>query len=38
MCCTFDFHFLDSDVDHLVIYFLDIPYVLFGGGGILSIL
>ena len=31
MCCTFDFHFVDSDVDHLVIYFLGIPYVLFGG-------
>ena len=30
MCFTFDFHFPDSDVEHLVIYFLGILYVLFG--------
>ena len=31
MCCTFDLHFPDSDVEHLVIYFLGILYVLFFG-------
>ena len=32
VCCPFDLHFLDSDVEYLVIYFLGILYVLWGGG------
>ena len=31
MCYTFDLHFPDSDIEHLVIYFLGILSVLFGG-------
>ena len=31
MCCTFDLHFSDSDVEPLVINFLGFLYVLFGG-------
>ena len=33
MCCTFDLHFPDSDVEHLVIYFLGILYISLQGGG-----
>ena len=31
MCCTFDLHFPDNDVEHLLINFLSILYVSFGG-------
>ena len=37
MCCTFDLHFPDSDVEYLVIYFLGILYVLFGGKIVYSV-
>ena len=31
MCCTFDFYFPDSDVEHLVIYFLAFCMSYLGG-------
>ena len=37
MCCPFDLHFADSDVEYLVIYFLGILYVLFGGEIVYSV-